>query len=51
MKRNDVCPNCGKYLKWYPPDMFGGGTWKCTKCGYKRHEGAAINPWKFGRRK
>ena len=52
MKMNDVCPNCGKRLRWYPPDIFGigCGAWKCTKCGYKRNEGSATNPWKGFRR-
>ncbi len=53
MKRSDVCPSCGKSLRYEPPDSFGMGcgSWACPRCKYRRPEGSPRNPYRFLKRK
>lgn len=53
MNRSDICPSCGKQLRWSPPDGmgFGSGFYYCTRCKYKRYEGCAQNLWRMTVRK
>lgn len=45
MRRNDICPVCGKELRWIEPTESMEGQWKCPRCKYKRHEGAPKADW------
>ena len=53
MNRSDVCPSCGKALRWYPPEgtFNNPGCWVCPRCKYKRAEGSVPNIWKTRVRK
>lgn len=45
MNRVDVCPSCGKTLRYVRE--FGYGKWVCPRCKYKRYEKTEENPLKF----
>lgn len=53
MNRSDLCPVCGKQLRWSPPDKNGfiAGYYYCTRCKYNRKEGDARNVWNCRMRK
>ena len=55
MNRSDICPSCGKQLRWSPPETVGiggiAGYYYCPRCKYKRYEGSDPNPFSLRKRK
>lgn len=55
MNRSDICPSCGKQLRWSPPNcdtLYGqSGFYYCSRCKYKRYEGSDPNQFSLRKRK
>lgn len=46
VKRVDICPSCGRQLRWEPPTFDKPAKWVCPCCHYRRWEGEQKNFWK-----
>ena len=53
MKRSDICPSCGAFLRYKEADEYGmwSGEWVCKRCKYTRMEGSPKNPFKLFKNK